>query len=135
MVATIPPANASTIHIATKVPPAIAPTTAHMIKTYPEILLFAPIAIAPKTIVKKEKTIPSIPNVPISVDALWPESETLSIPATNPPANKVIIAAMKPKIPAINAIIPPAFCINSSFLNLILVVSKLILTSFKIIET
>ena len=69
MIATIPPAKASAMQIATKVPPAIAPTTEHTIKTYPEILLFAPMAIAPKTIVKKEKTIPSIPNVPISVDA------------------------------------------------------------------
>ena len=124
MVARTPPANVRTIHTATKVPPVIAPTTAHNIKISPGFFDFAFIATTANIIVRNENNNPINPNPAMPVDAdvsiavSDKDADAPSKPATNPPAIKVNIAAKVPKIPPISAIIPPGFCITSSYIIL-----------------
>ena len=69
MVARTPPANVRTIHTATKVPPVIAPITAHNIKISPGFFDFAFIATTANIIVRNENNNPINPNPAMPVDA------------------------------------------------------------------
>ena len=102
-IAISPPTNARPMQMATIVPPRITPAPADRTMRMPGILPLAPIATAPKTIVRKENRTPPQPN-PMMVSA---PSASNAAPA--PPINSVKMAASTPKIPAMRAMIPPAF--------------------------
>ncbi|CAM5379109.1 hypothetical protein ATER59S_01704 [Aquamicrobium terrae] len=105
IMASRPPMKARIINTATSVPPRTAPAIEHTIRSAPGAFDLAPMATAPRTMVRNEKRIPPHPR-PTTVFA-----PSASKPAATPPMKRVTIAAITAKIPATRPIIPPAFCI------------------------
>jgi len=103
IVAKIPPTTDKTIKTATSVPPRIAPAMELMISRIPGTLLLAVIEIAPRMITMKENTTPPQPRPKIVLAP--PASKALP----RPPTSNVAPAAKIPKMPAMRAIMPPAF--------------------------
>lgn len=108
MMTRIPPMSANPMTIATKVPPSIAPAMELMTSNMPGIRLWIPRVMLARTMVRKANSTPPQPSPMIVLASFALKAEP------TPPNSRVAPAANTLKIPAIRAMIPPAFFMRST---------------------
>lgn len=113
IVVRMPPISAGVMKIATRVPPSMVPMMADMINRIPGVRSFAHMETVPSMMVVKENRMPAHPKL-TTVSA---PSASKALPS--PPKISVAPAANKAKIPAMRAMISPAFCMLPSYVDLL----------------